>query len=329
MKSKQKRKSQYIIALAMSGLIITGCSTDGVKEKLNGVEAQNLVMDIEKKSMADSEPFSDIEKLVVESLDKIDDKELTSSIVNSYIHALYNEASKYINCLDSLGEDLSKIKTMLKVEKIEYSIINKIPSEFKMAKGMLEEMQAKNLLIIDDKDSFYVDVDMDKIIEKFNKYLTEDIIDFMKFRQLENSSTIYNANSDDYNLKEVLKRADICIDKLFASKKDNSQLDNWKVSADYYYQIIMAEFVPAFLDEDGKVSEKYINEIKTELNNYKDTRVFKDMSKYFELLTAHERDLNADKVKEYRNQLLVGINEYGSASGKVSSEANAQEGTAG
>lgn len=299
MKSKQKKIMPLLVI--SSGLILTGCSNSQYLSKEKATEFASYV------SSQTSNPdvnFNELQDRISESIGRIEDKQISSDIINNYIYVLYNEVGDYISYFNLIGNDLNNIKKELNIEKIDVSMHKNISKKSKVIGAILEEMENKDLMLIDEHDSYSIEVDMNKIIKKYEKYLTSDVIEFMKFRASESENAVYDANADKYNINLLVERASVAIDKLNANTK-SSQLDNWKSTVDYYYQVILAEYTTQFLDGDGKkVTSEYITELKSILEKYKDKQVYNDISKYIELLEKNDREINAEDVANYRVQLL-------------------------
>lgn len=298
---KLKKKKILPLLVISSGLILTGCSNNKYLSEEEVIEFASYI------SSQTSNPdinFYELQSEIEEHIGRIEDKEISSDIINNYIYVLYNEAGDYLSYFNLIGNDLSNIKKELKIEKIDVSMHKDISKKSKVIGAILEEMEDRDLMLIDKHDSYSVEVDMNKIIKKYEKYLTSDVIEFMEFRALEIEENVYDANTDKYDVDLLLERASIAIEKVNSSK-NSSQLNNWKSTVDYYYQVILAEYTTQFLEENGeKVTLEYISELKSKLEKYKDKQIYKDISEYIELLEKNDRSLNAQDVADYRIQVL-------------------------
>lgn len=298
---KLKNKKILPLLVFSSSLILTGCSND---KYLSEEEAIEFASYISSQTSNPDINFYELQSKIEEHIGRLEDKNISSDIINNYIYVLYNEAGDYLSYFNLIGNDLSKIKKELNIEKINVSMHKDISKKSKVIGAILEEMEDRDLMVIDKYDSYSVEVDINKIIKKYEKYLTPDVIEFMEFRALEIEENVYDANTDKYDVDLLLERASIAIEKI-NSNKNSSQLNNWKSTIDYYYQVILAEYTTQFLERDGeKVTSEYINELKSKLEKYKDKQIYKDISGYIELLEKNDRSLNAQDVVDYRIQIL-------------------------
>ena len=276
---KLKKKKILPLLVISSGLILTGCSNNKYLSEEEVIEFASYI------SSQTSNPdinFYELQSEIEEHIGRIEDKEISSDIINNYIYVLYNEAGDYLSYFNLIGNDLSNIKKELKIEKIDVSMHKDISKKSKVIGAILEEMEDRDLMLVDKHDSYSVEVDMNKIIKKYD----------------------YDANTDKYDVDLLLERASIAIEKVNSSK-NSSQLNNWKSTVDYYYQVILAEYTTQFLEENGeKVTLEYISELKSKLEKYKGKQIYKDISEYIELLEKNDRSLNAQDVADYRIQVL-------------------------
>lgn len=286
--------------LILSVLLFTGCT----QKELSKKEVEDFRTYISKQTSTEFVDFYEVQKNLNDFLKKTNDKELASEMINDYIFIIYNEVGDYISYFNLVGEELKHIKEELKIDKLDVSMYKDIYKKSKVIGSMLEEMNDKDIIAIDKGDSYTIEVNMDKLLDKYKSYLTPDLVEFMKFRSEEIKNDVYDANSDKFNIDLLLERASFALEKL-NSDKDKNQINNWKAATDYYYQVLLAEFTTQFSEGDGEtLSKDYISELKSKLEKYKDKQIYKDLSKYIELLEKNDRKINAKEVSEYRTDLL-------------------------
>ena len=273
---KLKRKSIVSSILILSGLSLTGCSSSTLTE-----EDVNEFMSYVFNQTANSEVnFNEFEEQISKYISKIGDKEKTSQIINDYIYVLYNEVNQYISYFNIIGDDLDIIKKNLNIESIDVSMHKDISKESKVIGAILEEMQDRNLMVIDKNNLYTVEVDN---------------------------------NTDKFDIDILLNRASTAIDYI-ENNKESSQLSNWQSTADYYYQLIFAEYTSQFLDtstEVKKISSDYLKELKDKLEGYKSTLIYDDIAKYIELLEKNDYNIEAEEVANHRSQVLKSIFKVG------------------
>lgn len=292
-----------LLFLFITGLILTGCSKHSALSKEEVLEFDSYITSLTSEKSFD---VYELQEKISTTIPKIENKDEASSIFNKYIYILYNEAKNYLPYFDIIGEDISDIKNNLEIKKLDVSMYKKISKESKIIGAILEEMYNKDLMIVDENNSFYTEVNIEKILNKYRNYLNNDTIEFLEFRASEITIPIFDANSDRYNLDVLLERAALSIKKA-NEKTASEQLGNWKSSAAYYYEIILVDNMRKILNEDVEAINSYIKEIKINLETYKDSELYADINKYIELLESNEIDIDNTDVASYRDTLLESI----------------------
>ena len=116
---KIKKKKILPLLVISSGLILTGCSNNKYLSEEEVIEFASYI------SSQTSNPdinFYELQSEIEEHIGRIEDKEISSDIINNYIYVLYNEAGDYLSYFNLIGNDLSNIKKELKIEKIYVSM---------------------------------------------------------------------------------------------------------------------------------------------------------------------------------------------------------------
>lgn len=323
-----KFKYKYMLSAIsiFSGLALTGCSSKPLTE----TEVNEFSSYVYSQSTNNELDFYEFQEQIHKYISRIEDKDVTSQIINDYIYVIYNEVSKYTSFFNIIGDDLEIIKEKLNIDKLDVSMHEKISKESKVIGAILEEMEDKDIFLIDKNNLYTIEVDMNKILEKFKQYISSDLIDFMNFRADEISNLVYDANTDNYDVDLLLKRVSIAMDNI-KNNSDSSQLTNWQSTADYYYQIILSEYTNQFLDtsdiEIKKIKKEYLDELKSKLDNYKSSLIYNPISKYIELLEKNDYNMDSEEVTNYRNEILNDIFEQKETTTKdvSSTESTTQE----
>lgn len=298
-----KYKKMLPLFLLFTGAMVTGCSNNDFLSDDEILKVDSYITSMASKESVD---IYELQNKISESIPKIKNKDDASSIINKYIYILYNEAANYLPYFDIIGKDIVDIKNKLNIEKIDVSMYKEVSTKSKVVGAILEEMYNKDLMVVDESNSFFTEVNVEKILDKYREYLNADIIEFLEFRASENAVPIFNVNSDEYDLDVLLERAAISVEKI-DNKKASEQLGNWQSTATYYYKIILADKINQFLEEDNKISDEYIKELKTKIDKYKDRQIYIDITQYIELLENNNYNINADDVVSYRATLLERI----------------------
>lgn len=283
--------------------VLVGCSNTDLSEE----EALKIDSAISSQISKDKVDVYEIQKTISSSIKHIKNKDISSNIINSYLYILYDEAEKYLNYLQMVSDDIKTIKKELSIDKIDVSMYKQVYKKSKVVGSILQEMHEKNLIIIDENGTYYVEVNIDFIISQYGEYINSDLVEFLKFRTRENSVEVFDANSDKYDIKEIVDRADYSIKKI-EENSSSAQLENWKLTAKYYYKILLGTSIEQFLENENKtVKEEYLEELESVLNEYKDSRVYTDLNEYIELLRDNDREINSSAVSKYRENLFKNI----------------------
>lgn len=298
-----KYKKMLPLFLLFTGAMVTGCSNNDFLSDDEILKVDSYITSMASKESVD---IYELQNKISESIPKIKNKDDASSIINKYIYILYNEAANYLPYFDIIGKDIVDIKNELNIEKIDVSMYKEVSTKSKVVGAILEEMYNKDLMVVDESNSFFTEVNVEKILDKYREYLNTDIIEFLEFRASENAVPVFNVNSDEYDLDVLLERAALSVEKI-ADKQNSEQLGNWQSTAAYYYEIILADKTNQFLEEDNKISDEYIKALKTKIDKYKDRQIYTDVTRYIELLENNNYDINADDVASYRATLLERI----------------------
>ena len=298
-----KYRKMLPLFLLFTGAMVTGCSNNDFLSDDEILKVDSYITSMASKESVD---IYELQNKISESIPKIKNKDDASSIINKYIYILYNEAANYLPYFDIIGKDIVDIKNELNIEKIDVSMYKEVSTKSKVVGAILEEMYNKDLMVVDESNSFFTEVNVEKILDKYREYLNTDIIEFLEFRASENAVPVFNVNSDEYDLDVLLERAALSVEKI-ADKQNSEQLGNWQSTAAYYYEIILADKTNQFLEEDNKISDEYIKALKTKIDKYKDRQIYTDVTRYIELLENNNYDINADDVASYRATLLERI----------------------
>lgn len=293
--------------LAMS---LSGCSSSNPidsfsKKAFSEQESIEFISTIEEDVFERNTDILSIKKTMDDNINRIKNVELSSMLVNNYIYGLYSESEKYLSYIDLLGEDFSKIKESLKVDTFNEDIIPKIPDRYQIAKGFFEELDKRDLMMVEESDRYYIDVDMASILNQYKDYLNNDIKQYMEFKVEERNTEIYDANSDLYKIPELYKMADLSIKGLL-NCKDVAQTENWKMSVMYFLDLITSISQDTFLEDntDGyKIDSKRLEELKSEAKQYNGTDFGKFIDKYLEVLEQENLDPYTENINEFLQKL--------------------------
>ena len=293
------KPNKMIPLFVLSSFALSGCTNTKTLSNNDIDKLDSYVSTVAGNEVVDTD---ELNQKIAQTIPQIKDKDNASTIINKYIYILYNEARNYLPYFDIIGKDIVEIKNKLNLDNIDVSMYKEISKESKVIGAIFEEMYNFNLMVIDENNSFFTEVNVQKILDEYGPYLNESLIEFLKFRASENITPVFDANTDEYNLDVLIERANTCATKAL-EKSNSEQLENWKSSASYYYEILLAENTEQFL-EDGLVKTEYIKEIESILKKYNGQQIDKDLTGYIELLKSNNYDINNEEVAEYRTMLF-------------------------
>lgn len=302
---------KIVVASSMILVVsLTGCTTnskDASKDILNDV---SIVEKIEDSVFAKHESVVNVKKYVLDNINNVKDIELSSSMINTFIYSLYSNLEKYISTIGVVKEDLLTLEKDFLKSEVTLNNIEDIPRDYKLVIGLLEELK-ENYYSLFKKDGVYiVDVDLVKIREDFDKHINEDTKRYLDFRINEDSVEIYNFNSDNYNIENVIKMFNDVV-KNIKNEVGEIQRSNWLESLTYYMNILTSTGQDTFLSADGKMKNDVFDEIKAvldRLNLEKESKAF--ISDYLNIVKENGMDVNSGNVKDYVKKAYATLDKF-------------------
>lgn len=293
-----RRKSLiYLIAISALSLIIVGCNKGEYIEKRDDIE---VVEEFEDMVFEDKENIYDIKKYVKENIPRLNNLEISSSMINTYIYSLYEKLETYINIVSTLQEDFIDIEEELGIDVLDDVNQSSIPDNYKIVKAVLNELEDNYFILVKENNAYVIDVDIEKIYREYSKYMNKDTSNYLKFRISEKKKDIYDINSDTYNIQLLLDTANnIC--KNIENLEGDSQKENWVQTLMYYLNVITSKSQNTFLDNNNKILIEKYNEIKKEQSKYKNTEFGKFLDDYLKLLSENDYKTDSDNVTSFLN----------------------------
>jgi hypothetical protein len=311
-----KNKKALLAIMLAGGLALTGCAKENniaTEEEVNSF----LEYMYEEINGDDDIDFHEAQVRFQDIITRTDNKTLASEALNTYLYVLYLEVETYTEYLDIIGSDLTKFKEENELEIVSTADYEKVSEKYKKTGAILEEMHDRDLLLYDDNNIFSIEVDIQKMLDTYREYLDENTIEFLEFRITEYEEEVYDANTDSYDLETIVKRALTSVDKVYADS-ESVQLNNWKTTAIFYYDILMGGYTTTALESDDEtITEEYIEELRTIVEGYPDTRIYKDLIEYLHLLEINDRKLTSTDVLSHINDVLYEIDIFGLSESEV------------
>ncbi|HBG1535132.1 TPA: hypothetical protein KPH35_002168 [Clostridioides difficile] len=182
---------------------------------------------------------------------------------------------------------------------------NSIPKEHATIKGFLQEVKSKGFsLEAGNKNSNYtITVNLEKVNEKYGKYISESLKRYLEFNNYEINSNIQviDDNKKTVNLDEVIKRikkieAGMDIDK----KQSYEFADKWTNSLEYYYNILFGISHNYFIETEY-FNSNILKQYKDIIESNKNTDMSKKLSKVVNVLEKNNRKFDSNTKVQIEN----------------------------
>jgi hypothetical protein len=306
-----------ILKVATIGAIMTaslvGCSSAG-GQKLSSDDEKKFVEQV-NTMVSERKAPKEVETTVDSKIKQLDTESATS-VVNAYIYSLYQANSDMTNKISSVTPDL---QTLVKDKKIDLSKkveANKL--EDGMVKGLFQELTKDHLILQQDGNNFFTNVDMDYVVGKYGTQIDSDLKDFMIFRAMEDKKSIFNSEKTTFDLDEVASRL-VTIEKKDADIQKSKNKDQWISEQKYYYNIMFGVNHAYFLEktdvakaqtgsqttgEAPKIQAEIVTKYKDLIKNNPDTQLAKDIQGFVDVLDKSTNKLDAT-ASTYTTQLMA------------------------
>lgn len=295
----RKKSLIYLCTISALSLGAVGCNKSEYVEKKDDIE---VVKEFEDMVFEDKENIYDIKKYMEENISDLNDLEISSSMINTYIYSLYEKLETYMNVVSSLQEEFINIEEELGADALNSSNKSSIPDSYKIVKAVLNELEDNYFILVKENNAYVIDVDIEKIYREYSKYINKDTSNYLKFRISEKKKDIYDVNADAYNIQLLLDTANnIC--ESIENLDGDSQKENWVQTLMYYLSIITSKSQSTWLDSNNKILIEKYNEIKKEQSKYKDTRFGEFLDKYLKLLSENHYKIDSDNVTSFLSDI--------------------------
>ncbi|MGO0862137.1 hypothetical protein ACTPEN_21155, partial [Clostridioides difficile] len=211
-------------------------------KKLSSSEKTKVMNKIYNYSSTEKEGLEGLDDLIKNNIDQFNIKE-RDEMINIYISNMFNFMDNLNNKLYCLGFELEDVVEKYKINVNDEASFNSIPKEYATVKGFLQEVKSKgfSLEAENENSNYTITVNLEKVNEKYGKYISESLKRYLEFNSYEINSKIQviDDNKKTVNMDEVVKRikkieAGMNIDK----KQSYEFADKWTSSLEYYYNIL-------------------------------------------------------------------------------------------
>ncbi|EMH2710129.1 hypothetical protein SI855_002886 [Clostridioides difficile] len=182
---------------------------------------------------------------------------------------------------------------------------NSIPKEYATVKGFLQEVKSKGFSLESENENsnYTITVNLEKVNEKYGKYISESLKRYLEFNNYEINSKIQviDDNKKTVNMDEVVKRikkieAGMNIDK----KQSYEFADKWTSSLEYYYNILFGVSHNYFVETEY-VNSNILKQYKDIIESDKNTDMSKKLSKVVNVLEKNNRKFDSNTKAQIEN----------------------------
>lgn len=297
-----KRKIFKIMTSAfLISMLVSGCTN---VKKLSSSEKTKVMNKIYNYSSTEKEGLDGLDNLIKSNIDQFNIKE-RDEMVNIYISNMFNFMDNLNNKLYCLGFELEDVVEQYKINVNDEASFNSIPKEHATIKGFLQEVKSKGFsLEAGNKNSNYtITVNLEKVNEKYGKYISESLKRYLEFNNYEINSNIQviDDNKKTVNLDEVIKRikkieAGMDIDK----KQSYEFADKWISSLEYYYNILFGISHNYFIETEY-FNSNILKQYKDIIESNKNTDMSKKLSKVVNVLEKNNRKFDSNTKVQIEN----------------------------
>lgn len=296
---KKKKLKSAIQVLIIVVLPIVGIALGYYTPKLISSAQPNNRKIIEdyKNFLAEERTIKEIEKKAQVSLRKLSNLNDKSLIVDGIISSIYNKRDKMDYQIQAFAYDMEYLERKQKVDFNKADDLGKIKD--KVIKAFVEEAQNSHLKFVKQNNQYYLIVDLDTILNKYGKYMNNDLKNILQIRKNEQDKPIYDVSSQEFNFDVIRERIaymnEHIIDK---SSPYYKQYIQYKT---YYYDALFGKTHKMHLDEKGKIKEKVLKEYEKIAKE--DKYLKDDMQKYLKVLKTNDYKIN-NNVEKYLEELF-------------------------
>lgn len=288
----KRSKRNLVMALALSSVVaVAGCSQEKeevkVKKFTKEEEAKfvktyaELVLSPDNPSLILSELKDNIQKV---------SKQEASNMVDGLLYALHQQSPMMNSKIQGLQVELK----YLEKEKIDYNnpkSIDKVEDE--TLKAFLKETHKMKYLIQNISGDYLARPDIRFVMDKYGKYMNEDLRTMTEFSLEENEHPFFNKESNSFNMDMVVKR----ILKVEANMKkypESFYKTGMQNTKDYYYQIYFGTNNSFLVDEKKTVLPVILEHYKKTVKEQKDSKLGKDTQVILDKLKATNNVVTED-----------------------------------
>ncbi|MCC0727170.1 hypothetical protein KGF51_12195 [Clostridioides sp. ZZV14-6045] len=182
---------------------------------------------------------------------------------------------------------------------------NSIPKEHATVKGFLQEVKSKGFALEagNENSNYTITVNLEKVNEKYGKYISESLKRYLEFNNYEINSNIQviDDNKKTVNMDEVVKRIKKIESGMNIDKKQSYEFaDKWTSSLEYYYNILFGISHNYFIETEY-FNSNIIKQYKDIIESNQNTDMSKKLSKVVNVLDKNNRKFDSNTKVQIEN----------------------------
>lgn len=279
-----------LTTIVIGGLFLISNPTKQLSES----EKDKILTSIQTYSADENDDLGDLDKLVSENIGYFNQKD-KDTIIDSYLKSVYEFVGDLDVKLSTVGYELDDVIKEYDIKVNEKRTYYKIPKTHATVKGFLEELNTKgfSLKLNEDTKTYYIDVNIEQVLSKYEKYMSESLKKYLEFSVYEMREVSFiDEKKREIGIDEVVKRILMIEDGIALDKKQGYQfIDNWTKCLEGYYNILFG------LSHDYFISSEYVkDEIITKyteiVKENEGTKLAQDLNKVINILNKNGKNFN-------------------------------------
>lgn len=228
------------------------------------------------------------------------------NIIDNYIQKTYKFSTELSQKLSNVGFELEKVVKDFKVDVSNPKTYKNIPDSHAMVRGFLEELHFEGFTLEHNGEYYTVVSDLNQVIEKFGKLLSNSYKEYLEFNSYELSHVNIIDSKQEVNLDEVATRITMLEKGLKTDEKQNYEFAYlWTSSLQYYYSVLFGLNNTSLVSNDffkADVLKKY----EELANKNKDTTLGNNITKALKVIKDNNNKMD-EKTKKGLSEIVNSI----------------------
>lgn len=278
------------------------------KKELTLEEKNKILKEINEYTITNTEDLNNLVLLIDENIASFDLRE-RDLMVKKYIIESFNQMNNLNAILAVIGFDLETVVEKYDINVNDKVSINTIPDSYGSVKGFLLEVKDKGFFInsINENKEFYLDLDLNNVLEKYRDYISPSMIAYIEFNNYEMNNAMSFTETNSYDLDEIVTRINMLEDGMELDSKYNYvMIEKYTASLQYYYQLLLGLSHNHFVTTDNIFKTNIKNKYSVVITNNTDTTVATVLDKTLLVLETNDNIFD-DNIKSMLNEYITSI----------------------